>query len=111
MDDLFTFIGGKKQICILTLVDRLTRCYLGFEVVWQRTQEALQELVDEAPKARNYYSDAFEGYEGLWYHGGSYEVSQRKADTCSIEADNVDYAVTWLAWHAAHGAFRVALKP
>jgi insertion element IS1 protein InsB len=59
-------------------------------VVWQRTQEAIQEMVDEAPKAKRYYSDAFDVYERLWYHWGVYEVSQGKTDTYSVEGDNAE---------------------
>jgi insertion element IS1 protein InsB len=59
-------------------------------VVWQRTQEAIQEMVDEAPKAKHYYSDAFDVYERLWYHWGVYEVSQGKTDTYSVEGDNAE---------------------
>ena len=72
------------------MVDRLTRCYLGYQVVWQRTQEAIQELVDEAPKAKRYYSDAFDAYDRLWYHWGVYEVSQGKTETYSVEAGNAE---------------------
>jgi hypothetical protein len=35
-------------------------------VVWQRTQEVIQEMVDEAPKAKRYYSDAFDACECLF---------------------------------------------
>ncbi|MCS7010977.1 MAG: helix-turn-helix domain-containing protein, partial [Anaerolineales bacterium] len=60
MDELFTFIGDKKnKIYILTIVDRKTRCILSWSVVWKRTEEALQRMVDEAPKAKWYFSDAF----------------------------------------------------
>ena len=82
--------GQKNQIFVITIVDRFTRCYLGFKVVWQRTQEAIQEMVDEAPKAKRYYSDAFDIYERLWYHWGVYEVSQGKTDTYSVEGDNAE---------------------
>jgi insertion element IS1 protein InsB len=82
--------GQKNQIFIVTIVDRLTRCYLGYQVVWQRTQAAIQELVDEAPKAKRYYSDAFDAYDRLWYHWGVYEVSQGKTDTYSVEAGNAE---------------------
>jgi IS1 family transposase len=75
---------------VITIVDRVTRCYLGFQVVWQRTQAAIQELVDEAPKAKRYYSDAYDAYDRLWYHLGAYEVSQGKADTYSVEAGNAE---------------------
>jgi insertion element IS1 protein InsB len=63
---------------------------LGFKVVWQRTQEVIQEMVDEAPKAKRYYSDAFDAYDRLWYHWGVYEVSQGKTDTYSVEAGNAE---------------------
>jgi IS1 family transposase len=82
--------GQKNQIFVITIVDRLTRCYLGFQVVWQRTQAAIQEMVDEAPKAKRYYSDAFDAYDRLWYHWGVYEVSQGKTDTYSVEAANAE---------------------
>lgn len=47
-------------------------------------------MVDEAPKAKQYYSDAFGAYDRLWYHGGRYEVSKGKADTFSVEGDNAE---------------------
>lgn len=47
-------------------------------------------MVDAAPKAKRYYSDAFDAYERLWYHGGTYQVSQGKADTYSVEGDNAE---------------------
>lgn len=75
---------------MITIVDRVTRCFLGFQVVWQRTQAAIQEMVDEAPKAKRYYSDAFDAYDRLWYHLGAYEVSKGKADTYSVEAGNAE---------------------
>jgi IS1 family transposase len=70
------------------VVDRKTRCILGWAVVWTRTQEAIQVLIDNAPKARWYYSDGFDAYKWLWYHFGRYEVSEGKSDTYSVEGDN-----------------------
>jgi insertion element IS1 protein InsB len=63
---------------------------LGWAVVWIRTREAIQQLVDEAPKAKWYFSDGFEEYTWLWYHGGRYEVSQGKSETYSVEGDNAE---------------------
>lgn len=71
-------------------MDRQTRCILGWSVVWVRTQAALQQMVDQAPKARWYYSDGFDVYQWLWYHWGRYEVSVGKADTYSVEGENAD---------------------
>ena len=53
-----------------------------------RTQQAIQIMVDFAPKAKEYFSDALDAYSRLWYHGGCYQVSQGKNDTFSVEGDN-----------------------
>ena len=59
-------------------------------MVWIRTQAAIQQVVDQAPKAKWYYSDGFDAYQWLWYHLGRYEVSKGKADTYSVEGDNAE---------------------
>ncbi|NPV76816.1 MAG: IS1 family transposase [Anaerolineae bacterium] len=71
-------------------MDRQTRCYLGWKVVWERTQPAIQGMVDDAPKAKQYYSDAFDAYDRLWYHFGRYEVSDGKTDTYTVEGNNAE---------------------
>jgi IS1 family transposase len=63
---------------------------LGWAVVWLRSQAAIQQVVDQAPKAKWYYSDGFDAYQWLWYHFGRYETSLGKADTYSVEADNAE---------------------
>ena len=50
----------------------------------------MQNIVDFAPKANIYFSDALDMYSRLWYHGGRYEVSDGKKDTFSVEGDNAD---------------------
>src|SRR6266545_1614850 len=80
----------KNSIYVLTMVDRKTHCLLGWAVVWERTQEAIQQIVDEAPKAKWYDSDGFDAYARLWFHFGRYEVSEGKSDTYSVEADNAE---------------------
>ena len=47
-------------------------------------------MVDEAPKAKWYYSDGFDAYAHLWYHFGRDAVSEGKSDTYSVEADNAE---------------------
>ncbi len=47
-------------------------------------------MIDDAPKAQQYYSDGFDAYQWLWYHFGRYEVSEGKTDTCSVEGDNAE---------------------
>lgn len=85
MDELFTFIGEKKQIYVITIVDRGSRCYLAVQIVWQRTQAAIQEMVIRLPRRS---AITFDAYDRLWNHLGVYKVSQGKADTYSVEAGN-----------------------
>ena len=59
-------------------------------MVGERTQEAIQQMVDDAPKAKWYFTDGFDAYSRLWYHYGRYEVSQGKNDTYSVEGDNAE---------------------
>jgi hypothetical protein len=67
MVKLFAFIGEKKnQIYIITIVDRVTSCYLGFRVVWQRFHAALQAMTDEAPKAKRDQRDALGACGTSW---------------------------------------------
>ena len=59
-------------------------------MVWVRSQAALQQVVDQAPRAKWYYSDGFDAYQWLWYHFGRYETSEGKSDTYSVEGDNAE---------------------
>jgi IS1 family transposase len=63
---------------------------LGWKLARERTEAVMQEMVDEAVKAKWYYSDAFPIYDNLWYHYGRYEVSEGKTETYSVEGDNAE---------------------
>jgi IS1 family transposase len=71
-------------------MDRQARCILGWKVAWERSAETIQQIVDQAPKAKWYYSNAFDAYQWLWYPFGRYEISKGKSDTYSVEADNAE---------------------
>ena len=59
-------------------------------MVGERTSEVIQQIVDDAPKAKEYFSDGWEAYASLWYHMGQYQVSEGKSDTYSVEAENAE---------------------
>ena len=80
MDELFTFIKDKKNLRHYHSRSQ-NLLYFGLKVVWERTKEAIQLMVDDAQKAKLYFSDGFDTYAALWYDGGRYEVSQAKNDT------------------------------
>jgi len=70
-------------------VDRATRCVLSWDVVPERTSEALQACLERAPYAKQYYSDAFPVYNTLYY-GAPYELRTDKSETYTVEAVNAD---------------------
>ena len=72
------------------MVDRATRCVLSWDVVTERTSEALQACLERAPQAKQYYSDAFPVYDTLYY-GAPHELRPDKQETYSVEAVNADF--------------------
>lgn len=74
----------------MTMVERLTRCIVGWGVVWERTEEIAQALVDAAPQAVLYFSDDFPTYSALIYKPGIHIAMTNKSQTYSVEGDNAD---------------------
>ncbi len=70
-------------------MERATRRIVAYEVLTERTQEALQEMVLRAPFAKNYYSDGFEVYPTLWYPG-TFTALNNKSQTYNVEGDNAE---------------------
>jgi hypothetical protein len=69
----------KSPAYVVTVVERQTRCVVAWAVCESRTPEVMQSVVDAAPHARNYYSDAFNTYRELcWWgeHRAMYYKSQ-----------------------------------
>jgi len=63
----------------LTVVDREIRCILSWDVVKERTSDAMQACLDRAPQARQYYSDAFPVYDTLYMvRPMNYATTRRK---------------------------------
>ena len=73
----------------MTIVDRTTRCFLAWRVVAQRTAEAAQAMLYEAP-AHCYYSDRFGLYFNLHYGVSHYLAMWDKSQTYSVEAGNAE---------------------
>ena len=73
----------------MTIVDRETRCFLNIQAVWQRSQQAGQQMVNRAP-AQQYYSDRFSLYDSLVYRKGYHLSLSDKSETYSVEGDNAE---------------------
>src|SRR5664279_385782 len=74
----------------MTMVERSTRCIVGWRVGAERSETVLQDLVDEAPQALFYFSDAFSTYEALLYKPGIHVSMTDKSQTYSVEGENAD---------------------
>jgi IS1 family transposase len=73
----------------MTIVDRVTRCFLSWRVVYDRTAEVAQAMVYEAP-AERYFSDRFGLYFNLHYGISHYLALWDKSETYAVEADNAE---------------------
>ena len=69
-------------------MDRSTRCFVGWLVLRHRTWEKFQEVVDQAPHAKQYFSDGLMLYADVYYHGGTYRAVLDKSETYSVEGNN-----------------------
>lgn len=59
-------------------------------MVWERSNQVMQAMLDRSPQARHYYSDAFSTYDTLIYYPGKHQALQDKSQTYSVEADNAE---------------------
>lgn len=80
----------KKELYVVTLLDRVTHCYVGWAVLEHRTEAGLQALVDAAPQATAYYSDGFATYANLVYGAASDTAILDKSQTYTVEGGNAD---------------------
>lgn len=75
----------------MTFVDRLTRCIVAWDVVWERTEAGLQQMLDGSVKAQRYFSDRFATYAQLIYWPGqAHQAMADKSQTYSVEGVNAD---------------------
>jgi len=77
-------------------------------VVWERTVEGMQEMIEQSSQATQYYSDAFDVYERLVYYPGHHDVAPGKSQTSSVEGKNANLisGTIWRVWRA-----KVAASP
>lgn len=81
--------GEKNKAYIVTAVDRATHTIVSWAVCEERTLEILQWVIDNAPKAADYYTDGFLMYQDLSYWG-SHRMLKDKSETYSVEGGNTD---------------------
>ena len=96
LDELYWFVGKKprtktrENTYVMTMVSRLPRQIVGFDVAFDKSPERIQRIVDNAPEAEKYCSDGWTGYIDVVYPGRHIRNCRDKSDTFTVEGINAD---------------------
>jgi len=96
LDELYWFIERKprtetrENVYLMTMVSRLPRQIVGFDVGFDKSPERIQAMVDNAPEAENYCTDGWTGYVDVVYPGRYVRNVHNKSDTFTVEGINAD---------------------
>ena len=80
----------KNRVFLIILLERMTRKIIGFDISYDKNPETIQKIIDSSPKAKQYYSDGFNGYFSLNYHVGKYKSLNNKSQTYNIGVKGVN---------------------
>lgn len=72
------------------MITRNPRKIVGFDVAFDKSPERIQEIVDNAPEAKIYYTDGYNGYIDVVYPGKHVRNAHDKSDTHNVESINAD---------------------
>ncbi len=72
------------------MVSREPRQIVGFDVAFDKSSERIQNIVDNAPEAKYYCTDGYNGYIDIVYPGKHIRNIYNKRDTFTVEGVNAD---------------------
>lgn len=75
---------------VITMVSRLPRQIVGFDVAFDKAPERIQKIVNESPDAEYYCADGYLGYIDVVYRGKHIRNARDKNDTFTVESINAD---------------------
>ena len=96
LDELYRFVERKantetwENVYLMTMVSRLPRRIVGFDVAYDKSPERIQAMVDRVSWAKAYYSDGWSGYKDVIYPGKYMQNFHNKNDTFTVEGMNAD---------------------
>jgi IS1 family transposase len=96
LDELYWFVGKKprsqtrENTYVMTMVSRLPRQIVGFDVAFDKSPERIQAIVDNAPEAKEYCTDGWSGYVDVAYPGRHIRNVCDKSNTFTVESINAD---------------------
>ena len=75
----------RENTYIMTMISREPRQIVGFDVQFDNGAFRLQGIVDNAPEAKNYCTDGYNGYIDVLFPGKHIRNVRNKRDTHIIE--------------------------
>ena len=96
LDELYWFINQKsntetrENTYLMTMVSRLPRQIVGYEVAQDKTAQRLQGIVDSMTEAQEYCTDGYVGYLDTVFPGKHIYNIRNKKDTYTVESVNAD---------------------
>ena len=96
LDELYWFVEQKprtetrENVYLMTMVSRVPRQIVGFDVAFDKSPKRIQKIVDKAPVAQNYCTDGWNGYVDVIYPGVHIRNVRDKSNTFTVEGVNAD---------------------
>ena len=96
LDEIYHFIKRRENTetrentYIMTMISRVPRQIVGFDVQNFRSQAVIQQIVDSVPPAKQYFTDGYIGYCEIDFCGHHNRNIHNKNDTHIIESTNAD---------------------
>jgi IS1 family transposase len=96
LDEIYWFLKRKaktktrENVYLVTMINPNPRQITAFNVCRHRTEEKIQRMVDNSPKAKKYCTDGFKGYLSIVFPGKHIRNCQDKSDTHNVESINAD---------------------
>ncbi len=75
---------------IITMVSHEPRQIVGFDVAFDKSSERIQNIVDNAPEAKYYCTDGYNGYIDIVYPRKHIRNIYNKRDTFTVEGVNAN---------------------
>ena len=94
----------------MTLVSRDKRQIVGYDIAFDKSRERIKQLVDNSPKALQYYSDAYSAYSEIGYEGSHLSL-KNKSQTFTVESVNFDLKHIFLLYVAVLNVFLDLWRP
>lgn len=96
LDEMYWYIGRKprtetrENVYLMTMVNRLPRQIVSFDVAYDKGPWRIQAMVDRGPSAEEYCTDGWLGYVDVIYPGHFKRNTRDKSDTFTVEGVNAD---------------------